>query len=166
MNFESLLPLAERVGLALKARGETVVVGESSAAGLISAALLSVPGASAWYLGGAVVYTRRARRMLVDISDEAMAGKRSSSEPYAMLLAGQVRERLGATWGLAETGASGPTGNSYGDAAGHSCLAVSGPVTRVLTIETGSADRVGNMVVFARRALELLDEALQQPMTA
>ena len=166
MNFESLLPLAERVGLALKARGETVAVAESSAAGLISAALLSVPGASAWYLGGAVVYTRRARRMLVDISDEAMAGKRSSSEPYAMLLAGQVREQLRASWGLAETGASGPTGNSYGDAAGHSCLAVSGPVTRVLTIETGSTDRVGNMVVFASRALELLDEALQQPMTA
>ncbi len=153
MNFESLLPLAERVGLALKARGETVAVAESSAAGLISAALLSVPGASAWYLGGAVVYTRRARRMLVDISDEAMAGKRSSSEPYAMLLAGQVREQLRASWGLAETGASGPTGNSYGDAAGHSCLAVSGPVTRVLTIETGSIDRVGNMVVFARAVL-------------
>ena len=131
MNFESLLPLAERVGLALKARGETVAVAESSAAGLISAALLSVPGASAWYLGGAVVYTRRARRMLVDISDEAMAGKRSSSEPYAMLLAGQVREQLRASWGLAETGASGPPGNSYGDAAGHSCLAVAGPVTRV-----------------------------------
>ena len=166
MRFEDLIPLAERVGHALKARGETVAVGESSAAGLISAALLAVPGASGWYLGGAVVYTRRARRGLVDIPDEAMTGMRSSSEPYAMLLAGQVRARLRASWGLAETGASGPTGNSYGDAAGHSCLAVSGPVTRVITIETGSADRLANMVVFAQRALLLLDEALQQPMTA
>lgn len=166
MRFEDLIPLAERVGHALKARGETVAVGESSAAGLISAALLAVPGASGWYLGGAVVYTRRARRGLVDIPDEAMTGMRSSSEPYAMLLAGQVRTRLRASWGLAETGASGPTGNSYGDAAGHSCLAVSGPVSRVITIETGSADRLANMVVFAQRALLLLDEALQQPMTA
>ncbi|HPA89472.1 MAG TPA: CinA family protein [Quisquiliibacterium sp.] len=166
MRFEDLIPLAERVGHALKARGETVAVGESSAAGLVSAALLAVPGASGWYLGGAVVYTRRARRGLVDIPDEAMTGMRSSSEPYAMLLAGQVRARLRASWGLAETGASGPTGNSYGDAAGHSCLAVSGPVTRVITIETGSADRLANMVVFAQRALLLLDEALQQPMTA
>lgn len=166
MRFEDLIPLAERVGHALKARGETVAVGESSAAGLVSAALLAVPGASGWYLGGAVVYTRRARRGLVDIPDEAMTGMRSSSEPYAMLLAGQVRTRLRASWGLAETGASGPTGNSYGDAAGHSCLAVSGPVTRVITIETGSADRLANMVVFAQRALLLLDEALQQPMTA
>lgn len=166
MRFEDLIPLAERVGHALKARGETVAVGESSAAGLISAALLAVPGASGWYLGGAVVYTRRARRGLVDIPDEAMTGMRSSSEPYAMLLAGQVRTRLRASWGLAETGASGPTGNSYGDAAGHSCLAVSGPVSRVITIETGSADRLANMVVFAQRALLLMDEALQQPMTA
>ncbi|HOA93940.1 MAG TPA: CinA family protein [Quisquiliibacterium sp.] len=166
MRFEDLIPLAERVGHALKARGETVAVGESSAAGLVSAALLAVPGASGWYLGGAVVYTRRARRGLVDIPDEAMTGMRSSSEPYAMLLAGQVRTRLRASWGLAETGASGPTGNSYGDAAGHSCLAVSGPVSRVITIETGSADRLANMVVFAQRALLLLDEALQQPMTA
>jgi len=166
MKFEDLLPLAARVGHALKARGETVAVGESSAAGLISAALLSVPGASAWYLGGAVVYTRRARRGLVDIPDEAMAGIRSASEPYALLLAGQVRERMRASWGLAETGASGPTGNSYGDAAGHSCLAVSGPVTRVITIEMASSDRVDNMMVFTARALQLLDEALQQPMTA
>ncbi|HQD83342.1 MAG TPA: CinA family protein, partial [Quisquiliibacterium sp.] len=112
MRFEDLIPLAERVGHALKARGETVAVGESSAAGLVSAALLAVPGASGWYLGGAVVYTRRARRGLVDIPDEAMTGMRSSSEPYAMLLAGQVRARLRASWGLAETGASGPTGNS------------------------------------------------------
>ena len=164
--MDTLLPAARAIGERLKARGETVAVGESSAAGLISAALLAVPGASGWYLGGAVVYTRRARRGLVDIPDEAMTGMRSSSEPYAMLLAGQVRARLRASWGLAETGASGPTGNSYGDAAGHSCLAVSGPVSRVITIETGSADRLANMVVFAQRALLLLDEALQQPMTA
>ena len=78
-----------------------------------------MPGASAYFLGGAVVYTRRARRALVAIPDDAVAGMRSSSEPYAALLAQTVRTQHRATWGLSETGATGPTGNRYGDAAGH-----------------------------------------------
>lgn len=160
MSIEHLLPLAERIAERLKARGETIAVAESSAGGLLSATLLAVPGASAYFLGGAVVYTRRARRGLMDIGDEDMAGMRSSSEPYAQLLARRTRERLGASWGLAETGASGPSGNSYGDPPGHSCIAISGPVERVLTLETGAADRLANMHAFARRALEALLESL------
>ena len=161
-DFQSLLPLARRVGEALRARGETIAVGESSAGGLISAALLSVPGASAYYLGGGVIYTRRARKRIAGIEREQVEGMRSSSEPYALLLARTARERLSATWGLSETGAAGPDGNSYGDPAGHSCIAVTGPVERVLTLRTGSADRVGNMHAFAARALELLAEALER----
>ena len=159
-EFRDLLPLAQRVGEALKARGETVVVGESSAGGLISAALLSVAGASAYFLGGGVIYTQRARSRIAGITREEVEGMRSSSEPYAALLARRSRERLSATWGLSETGAAGPAGNSYGDPAGHSCIAVAGPVEKVITLRTGSADRVANMHAFARRALELLDEAL------
>lgn len=121
----------------LKARGQTVAVAESSSGGLISAALLSVPGASAFYLGGAVVYTARARMRLLGLPREAVAGMRSASEPYALLLARTIRETLGTNWGLSETGASGPTGNPYGDAAGHSCFAVSGPVEVSITLETG-----------------------------
>ncbi len=160
MRIEDLLPLAERIADRLKARGETVAVAESSTGGLLSAALLAVPGASSYFLGGAVVYTRRARRQLMDIGNEDLAGMRSASEPYAQLLARRARERMTASWGLAETGASGPAGNAYGDAPGHSCIAVSGAVERVITLETGSADRVENMHVFARRALELLLESL------
>jgi len=129
--MQHLIDLAGRIAERLKARGETVAVAESSAGGLIAAALLAVPGASAYFLGGAVVYTRQARRALLAIPDEAMAGIRSASEPYAALLARTVRERHGATWGLAETGATGPTGNRYGDPAGHACIAVSGPAERV-----------------------------------
>src|SRR5688572_27376552 len=158
--MDQLSDLAGQIAVRLKARGETVAVSESSAGGLIAAALLAVPGASAYFLGGAVVYTRRARRTLLGIPDEAMAGIRSASEPYATLLARTVRERHGATWGLAETGAAGPTGNAYGDAAGHSCIALAGPSTRVLTIETASADRRANMHAFAAKALETLLEAL------
>lgn len=160
MGIEDLLPLATTIGDRLKARGETITVAESSTGGLLSASLLAVPGASAYFLGGAVVYTRRARRELMGIGNDELTGMRSASEPYARLLAMRVRERFSANWGLAETGASGPTGNAYGDAPGHSCIAVCGPIDRVLTMETGNADRLANMHAFAERALQLLLESL------
>ena len=152
--MQELASIAEQVAAALTERRETIAVSESSTGGLISAALLAVPGASAYFLGGAVVYTARARRALLGIDDAAMAGMRSASEPYALLAAKTVRDRHRAAWGLAETGASGPTGNRYGDAAGHSCIAVTGPVERALTIETGSTDRRANMQTFAVTALQ------------
>jgi PncC family amidohydrolase len=154
--------LASRVGELLKERKETVAVAESSAGGLISAALLAVPGASAYFLGGAVVYTQVARRALLRLADESVAGIRSSTEAYALLKARTIRSQLGATWGLAETGASGPTGNRYGDAAGHACLAVAGPVERVVTLETHDGARERNMWAFAKAALELLETSLPQ----
>ena len=157
----SLQALGAQVGARLKERRETIGVAESSAGGLINAALVAVPGASAYYLGGGIIYTAAAREALLGISVAAMSGLRSASEPYARLVARRLREQLGATWGLCETGASGPTGNRYGDAAGHACLAVSGPVELVTTLETGSADRKANMERFARAALELLLSAMR-----
>jgi PncC family amidohydrolase len=133
--MDELVPLAESIAAVLKDRRETVAVAESSAGGMISAALLAVPGASAYFLGGAVVYTYKARGALLDVPESALTGIRSASEPYALLLARTARERLSATWGLAETGAAGPTGNRYGDAAGHACLAVTGPSERAITLE-------------------------------
>src|SRR5499426_2194129 len=144
----------------LKERKETIAVAESSAGGLISAALLSVAGASAYFLGGGVIYTQAARRGLLRVSDDVVRGVRSSSEPYALLKARTIRELLGATWGLAETGATGPTGNRYGDAAGHACIAVAGPAERAVTLETAHGYREKNMWAFAKRALELLEAAL------
>lgn len=160
--METLLPVAARIAHRLKDRRETLAVAESSAGGLIAAAMLAVPGASAYFRAGAVVYTRVARRELMGIADADMQGMRSASGPYALLLARTARTRFRADWGLAETGASGPSGNSYGDAPGHSCIAVSGPgtVERTITLETGSDDRVANMRDFARAALEALEEAL------
>jgi PncC family amidohydrolase len=157
---DALAPLAEALAEVLKARKETVGVAESSSGGLISAALLAVPGASAYFLGGAVVYTGKARMALMGLTRESVAGMRSSSEPYALLLARTARENLGTTWGLSETGAAGPSGNGYGDAAGHTCLAVSGPVEMAITLETASPDRAANMVAFAKAALELLQSAM------
>jgi PncC family amidohydrolase len=145
----------------LRARGETIAVAESSAGGLIAAALLAQPGASAFFLAGAVVYTQRAREALLGITAEDMAGIRSASEPYALLLARRLRGQMAADWALAETGAAGPSGNRYGDPPGHTCLAVAGPVERARTLETGRADRFANMEAFAAAALALLDEALR-----
>src|SRR5262245_7003341 len=160
--MKELTTIAEQIAAQLIARKQTIAVAESSTGGLISAALLSVPGASAYFLGGGVVYTRDARRLLMDIPDEAMKGIRSASEPYAKLLANQVRTRFATDWGLSETGATGPTGNRYGDAAGHSCMGVAGPQSQVLTLETGSNDRQGNMQAFAKTALNLLLENLSR----
>ena len=157
----SLEQLAGAVADMLVERGETIAVSESSAGGLVSAALLAVPGASRYYLGGGVVYTGAARAALLELPTELPPELRSASEPYAALCARTARERLGATWGLAETGAAGPTGNRYGDDAGHSCVAVHGPVSAVATVETRAHDRVANMWDFARAALALMESTLE-----
>ena len=159
--MDQLLPSAGRIGALLKARGETVAVSESSSGGLVAAALLGVPGASAYFIAGAVVYTRQAREQLLGIGAAAMAGINSASPPYAALLAQTMRDRFAVTWGVAETGAAGPSGNRYGDAPGHTCLAIGGPAVRARTLETGSADRVANMLAFAAATLDLFEEALQ-----
>jgi|SRR5882757_3310392 len=160
--MKELLAIAEQIAAKLIANKQTIAVAESSTGGLISASLLAVPGASAYFLGGGVIYTRDARRVLMDIPDDAMRGIRSASEPYAQLLARQVQTRFASSWGLSETGATGPTGNRYGDAAGHSCMAVAGPQQQVITLETGSNDRQANMQAFATAALELLLKNLAQ----
>ena len=157
-----LASLAASVAARLVARRETVAISESSTGGLISAALLSIPGASAYFVGGGVIYTQAARRGLLQVPDEAMRGIRSSTTAAARLQAHAVRERLGTAWALAETGAAGPTGNRYGDAAGHSCFAVAGAIEAARTLETGRSDREANMWAFTRAALELLDACIQQ----
>ena len=161
MDIGKLFALGERVGDRLAAHGQTIAVAESSAGGLVSAALLAVPGASAYFMGGAVVYTRPAGDAFLAVPREKRAGVRSSSEPWALLAAEHVRGRLKTTWGLAETGAAGPTGNSYGDPAGHTCVAVFGPNGSIArTLRTGSEDRKANMYAFAAEALKLMDEQL------
>src|SRR3954464_15516846 len=154
--MQDLVAAAGKVAAVLTARKHTIVIAESSTAGLISAALLAVPDASAYFLGGAVVYTRQSRRLLLDIPDSALDDIRPSSEPYALMMARSARERFASTWALAETGATGPTGNRYGDAAGHSCFAIAGVTEASMTLETGQSDRLDNMHAFTAEALNFL----------
>jgi nicotinamide-nucleotide amidase len=158
--LDDLGALALRIGELLRTHRHSIAVAESSAGGLINAALVAVPGASAFYLGGGVIYTKASRTALLGIGEPDFKGMRSSTEPYARLMAHRMREKLGATWGLSETGASGPTGNRYGDLPGHACIAVSGPHSAVVTVETGSPDREANMREFTRRALQLLESCI------
>lgn len=148
--------------MALKRRQETLSVSESSCGGLISASLVALPGASAYYVGGAVIYTRAAQKALLQISDVQMSDIRASSEPYALLNARAIRNSVGTTWALSETGASGPEGNRYGDSAGHACLAVAGPVESIITLETKDSDRVSNMWVFAKAGFGLLHKCIME----
>lgn len=160
--MNNLSNLAAPVADLLKANNQTIAISESSGGGLISASLLAIPGASAYFLGGAVTYTRTSHKAFLNVPDDALEGVRSATEQYALINARAAREALGTTWGLAETGASGPTGNRYGDAAGHTCIAVSGPIEKSKTIETGANNREANMWVFTKAALALLEECINE----
>ncbi|MFV0523492.1 MAG: CinA family protein [Acidimicrobiales bacterium] len=157
----NLVELGAACGRLLADRGETVAVGEGSAGGLMSAALLAAPGASAWYRGGSVVYTMAAFRGLLDGRVAAPERLQGASEPWAMHLARSMAVQLDATWGIGEGGAAGPNGNRYGDPAGHAWVAVAGPVETARQIGTGDDRREANMVAFAAAGLELLIEQLQ-----
>lgn len=158
--METLLPQAETIAALLRAKKHRIAIAESSTGGLISAALLAISGASDYFLGGAVVYTVKSRSVFLGLGEADMASMRPSTEAYALLAARRVRERFASDWGLAETGATGPTGNRYGDKPGHSCIAIAGPIERAITIETGRADRIANMRAFSAAALALLAKSL------
>lgn len=155
MSYPGLAALSAAAVRSLIANGQTVAVAESSCGGLISAALVAVPGASAFYIGGGIVYTAQGGKILLP---ERPKGMKSATTDFALFEARSIRARMGADWGIGETGASGPSGNPYGNPPGHACVAVSGPVERALVLSTGSADRESNMWAFAKAALDLLAE--------
>jgi len=157
---DELLAAGAACGHLLKQRGETIAVAEGSCGGLISAALLALPGASAYYVGGSVIYTRAALDGMLTGHVDRPSRLRGASEPWAIHLARAACAHLGSTWGIGEGGASGPSGNPYGDPAGHAWVAVSGPTESATHVLTGNDDRVANMVSFAVAALELLGSEL------
>jgi nicotinamide-nucleotide amidase len=157
--------LAEEIAALLTARGETVTVAESTAGGLISAALLWVPGASRYFAGGAVVYTLDSRVALAGVTPESVANYQGTTPEMLLEMAASLRQRLAATWCIAESGLAGPGPGRTGRPPGRAVLGVSGPVSRSDVIETGIDDREENMVRFTTAALVLMRDALQQAST-
>jgi len=164
--MRDLEELSRPVAAALVAAGATVAVAESSTGGLISAALLAVPGASAYYRGGSVIYTLEARRELLGIRRADVEGLQPLTEAMTARFAARARAQLAATWAIAELGVAGPTPARYGHEPGLSVLAVDGPRTLTRVVQTGSRDRQANMWRFAAAALELLAEAVGANSTA
>jgi nicotinamide-nucleotide amidase len=157
----TLTAAARRAAAALRSRGATVGVAEGSCGGLVSAALLAEPGASAYYVGGAVIYTPTATRTFLSGAVPTPPGMRGATETFALYLARSVAASLGTTWGIGEGGATGPAPNPYGDPAGHAWVAVAGRREATRHILTGSDDRRANMVAFAVAALEQLVEQVE-----
>lgn len=155
-----LTALAEGASRRLRERQETIVVAESSCGGLISASLLSVPGASAYYLGGTVTYTRVANQAFLAGASGVAHDLQPETEGYALYLARAAAAKVNATWAIGESGAAGPSGSRYGDPPGHVWVAVTGAVDATRHLLTGSVERSSNMVAFAAAALGLLNECL------
>ncbi|MFP6808543.1 MAG: CinA family protein [Pseudomonadales bacterium] len=158
----SLTTFAAPAAVLLKSRNESVAIAESSTGGLISASLLAVPGASAYFLGGAVIYTRESRRIFMDLPMEKLKGVKPLTEEIARIFAESIRETMGSTWGVAELGVAGPSGTPYSDEVGVSVIAIAGPIVRSEKIETGHNERERNMHQFSERALALLEATLME----
>ena len=164
--MQDIASMGAAVGALLKSCGQSVSVAESSAGGLISAALLAQPGATAYFKGGGVVYTGVSKQLLMSLSEAEMVADRAATEPHALRLAAAARARLDADWGIGETGAAGPSANRYGDPPGHTCVGISGYVSRTATVETGSDRRVDNMAAFASAALALLHTCVEEALAS
>jgi PncC family amidohydrolase len=161
MSLEHLAGIGLQSGLVLKARGQTIAVADGATGGLVSAALLATPGASAFFLGGGIVYSLKGRRILLGHEPGSLRGMTSATEEYALAQADLIRARFGSDWGLAETGAAGPGKHPLGVASGTSAIGVVGPDVRAsIIVRTGSDDRLSNMQAFAEAALTLLRDTL------
>lgn len=158
--------LALEISALLIGRGETVAVAEATTGGLISAALLWVAGASRYYVGGGVVYTLRSRTGLAGVPAEQYANYQGTTPEIVASLAESMRQRLGTTWCIAESGLAGPTGGRAGASAGRTTIGVAGPVARTTVIETGLSDRGANMVEFTTRSLRFLCDAIREAAAA
>jgi len=163
--LHDLHPQALRIAEALRARGEKVAVADGATGGLIMASLLTVPGALNFFKGGGVVYSFKARNVLFDLPRDAYDGMVSASEDYALLQARAIRDRMGASWGIAESGSAGSSKHPMGVVSGRSVAAIAGPdgVEEVATLETDSDDRIDNMQAFTRNALNLLEQIVTRP---
>ena len=152
--------ICDAIASKLVASGQSVSVAESSTGGLIAANLLSVSGASNYFRGGSIIYTRESRHAFLDLDLVKLKGVKPLTEPMVAEFAHAARLKLDATWGIAELGAAGPKGTPYGPAPGTSVIGISGPLNASVMVETFSENREENMVQFTEAALALFNTTL------
>lgn len=147
----------------LKSSSQTLALAETATGGLLSSSLLSVPGASAIYRGGLTLYTLESRIKYAGWTQGDIDNYKGPTTGIVAGLGKKVREDLGSTWVLAESGTAGPTGGSTRNRTpGYVALAVVGEEgvwTR--EVETGSKDRVENMLRFAEEGIKFLLEVVK-----
>lgn len=153
--------LAEVVAAALTARGETLALAESCTAGRLAAWLGGVPGASAFLMEGAVVYSNAAKVRTCGVSPADLDAHGAVSEPVARQLAAGIRARAGTTWGIGITGIAGPGGGTAEKPVGTVHIALAGPEGTIHRAERFYGDRDRVTASAAAAALFSLLKALR-----
>lgn len=123
--MHSAMGALKQLAASLTRAGESVAIAETSAGGLIAAELLAQSGASKFFRGGVVVYSKHSKQAVLGLDPDS--SQPTSTEPHALELAAAVREKLGSDWGVGETGVAGPSANSRGIAPGVCAIGVVGP---------------------------------------
>ncbi len=168
MSFVTVeqMNLVKDIAAILTAAHETLSVAESSAGGLISACLLSIPGASSFFVGSSVLYSYRIREEIVGMGKEEHRIYGGSTPELILEVALRFRERIGTDWVIGEGGAAGPSKSPYGHNAGYTALAIAGPISRAKSIETGRSDRIENMAEFSTALLSFFLDVLKERESA
>ncbi|HUH66916.1 MAG TPA: CinA family protein [Syntrophales bacterium] len=164
MSFVTVkqMNLVRDIAAILTSAHETLSVAESSAGGLVSSCLLSIPGASSFFVGGSVLYSYQIRNEIVGMGKEEHGVYGGSTPELILEIATRFRERIGTDWVIAEGGAAGPSKSPYGHNAGYTALAIAGPINRAKSIETGKSDRIENMSEFTNALLSFFLDVLKE----
>jgi PncC family amidohydrolase len=153
--------LAAGIGEALVARGEKVAVSETTAGGLISARMLSVPGASRWFESGIVPYSSPTKFEALGMDREVAREHGAVSPQWVTATAEAMRRMTGAAWAVAESGIAGPQGSRRSPKpVGSVVIAVVGPGGARAEEHVFPGSRVQVMGQIAERALAMLSEDL------
>ncbi len=154
--------LAFNLGELLVARGEKVAVSETTAGGLISARMLSVPAASRWFDGGIVPYAGAQRWEQLGLDREIAREHGSVSPQWVAATAEGLKKAMGPAWAVAESGIAGPQGSRRSPKpVGSVVMAVTGPNGTVTEEHVFPGSRVEVMMRISQRVLELLTEQVK-----
>lgn len=157
--------LAAAIGEALLGRGAKVAVAETTAGGLISARLLSVPGASGWFERGVVAYSGPAKIDGLGVDREVLREYGAVSKEAVAAMAESMRRLADVEYGVAESGIAGPQGSRRSPKpVGSAVLAVAGPEGTVAEEHVFAGTRVQVMGQIAQRVLEMLATMLGSGM--